>query len=357
MDAQNLADPTSPHPASPQGEGQEAPLRRRWPRRIATTLFTLGVLVTANAVLLPFRTGFERGLYDLFATAAFFSRVFLLPVAALWVILAILTAVTRQWRLAIASVILAVGCAAPEVWLAWPRSPSIDGPTFTVASFNLNKDLQDATWAAEVMRQMNADFVVLQELSPHSAEQIEQSVGALYPHRQMFPDPDYNGMAVLSKTPLELKHKPDGYLHRDLQVIAIDHGHEFRLLDLHLAPPQMMEKRRWNRWQTRAFIDELSAETQPVMLAGDYNFTAMSPQAFALRSAGFADAHLQAGRGRESTWPVNGGMSFVPSVRIDTMYARGPLHAVKSERGPRIGSDHLPIKITWCLSVVATTEP
>jgi len=50
MDAQNLADPTSPHPASPQGEGQEAPLRRRWPRRIATTLFTLGVLVTANAM-------------------------------------------------------------------------------------------------------------------------------------------------------------------------------------------------------------------------------------------------------------------------------------------------------------------
>jgi len=354
-----MNDPVAELPSAPPAERVATPPRerRRWPRRVTTVLFCLGLLLSATAVLLPFRTNFEGGLYDLFATLVFFARVFVLPIAALWLILAIFTAITRQWHLAIASTLFALAWAAPEAWLAWPRSPTIDGPTFTVASFNLNKDLHDATWAAEVMRQMNADFVVLQELSPHSAEQIEQSVGTLYPHRRMFPDPDYNGMAVLSKTPLTLLHKPQGYLHRDLQVIASDHGHEFRLLDLHLAPPQMMEKRRWNRFQTTALIEQLSAESRPTILAGDYNFTALSQQAFALRSAGFPDAHLQAGRGRESTWPMNGGLSFVPSVRIDTVYARGLLHAVKSERGPRIGSDHLPIKITWCWSAAATTQP
>ncbi|MGC4030730.1 MAG: endonuclease/exonuclease/phosphatase family protein [Tepidisphaeraceae bacterium] len=296
---------------------------------------------------MPFRTGDTPGVYDVFAAIAFFTRVFLWPMALGWAVLAGVSLFCRRRGVAVICLILAVGWLVPEVWMAWPRRAKPAGPGFSVASFNLNKDLKDAAWAGRVMRQMNADFVALQELSPHAADQLAHDLADVYPYRVAFPDEGYNGMAVFARTPLAVEHAPESYEKRDLVVSATALGRAIVLADIHFAPPQHSEKRRRNRWQIGEFVARFANETRPMLLAGDYNFTAMTPNAFALRQAGFSDAQLQAARGRGATWPAPSAHSIVPTVRIDTVYVRGPLTAVETEVGPDIGSDHRPIKTTW----------
>jgi endonuclease/exonuclease/phosphatase (EEP) superfamily protein YafD len=175
---------------------------RRLVGRVSLVAFVLGLFVTAVAWLLPFRANANVGVYDVFATIAFFARVFLIPMACGWLVLGLIAIVCRRRWVGVASLLLAVVWAAPEMWASWPTRAAGKGPTFSIASFNLNKDLRDATWAIELMRRADADVVVMQEVSPHVAEQLRAALGGSYPHAEVYPDPEYNGMAVFSRTPL-----------------------------------------------------------------------------------------------------------------------------------------------------------
>ncbi|MDB5324601.1 MAG: hypothetical protein JWM57_170 [Phycisphaerales bacterium] len=328
---------------------ESPPKWRKIGGRLCVAAFVAGILVTLLAWLLPLRTGIEPGVYDVFAAVAFFSRVFLLPMAVGWLVLAVAASICRRWGVSASSVLLAIAWAAPELWMAWPRArmAAVTGPTFSVTSMNLNKDMKDATWAIQVMRNLDSDFIVLQELSPKIAEQIRQGLADTYPNAALFPDSEYDGVGVFSKNAVRVERPPLNHEQRNLAVVVTALGRELELVDIHLAPPQQSPKRRLNRWQVGLLLEPPAADARPTLLVGDFNFSAMTPQACALRIAGWKDAQIEAGHGRHATWPAKSQHSIVPPVRIDTAYARGPLQAVRVETGTDIGSDHLPGKTTW----------
>ena len=337
---------SAPAPALPAASPPSGAFRRAL-GRCCLAAFAVGGLVTLLCLLLPLNTSSPSAAYGVLAAVVFFSRVYLLPAAAGWVGVGVVSLVCRRRALAAACGVLAVGWAAPEVWLAWPRTPAVTGPTFFVAQGNLNKDLRDATWAARVLLAMNADVVACQEVSPRSAEQLRAAFVGVYPYALVYPDAGYDGMAIFSKTPLTLVHAPESHERRDLTAVVPVLGRDLVLTDTHLSPPQLARGRRSNRWQVSVIHEQLDADPRPMIYAGDFNFTAVTPQACALRRLGLTDARLWAGHGREATWPAPSEHSWLPPVRIDTAYARGPLRAVATDVGSDIGSDHLPIKTTW----------
>lgn len=313
---------------------------------IALALAVVGWIVTAVAWLLPFRTDLDAGPYDLLATVAFFSRVYLFPMAIGWAVLAVPLVAGARVNVAILCMLTAIGWAGPEIWMAWPTEHQ-GAANFSVASMNLNKETKDASYAVKVLRQMNADVVSLQELSPEAAAGFKAMAGDLYPHQALYPDTGYNGMGILSKTPLKIARLPANSDERDFDVAVTLGGRDVLLGCVHLKPPQWIGSRRFNRREVGVLTRLYTTEARPVLLAGDYNFTAMTPNGCALRAAGFRDAQLDAGNGRNWSWPADSNNQWLPKVRIDTVYAKGPLKAVESMVGPDIGSDHRPIKTGW----------
>ncbi|HEX8339631.1 MAG TPA: endonuclease/exonuclease/phosphatase family protein [Tepidisphaeraceae bacterium] len=318
--------------------------------RLCVVALVVGLLVTAVAWLLPLRANADVGIYDAFATAAFFTRVFLIPMACGWLVLGLLAFVCRRRWVGVMSLLLAMAWAAPEMRAAWPSGDAGGGPTFLIASFNLNKDLRDATWAVELMRRTDADVVVVQEVTPHTAEQMRAGLASVYPHAEIHPDPGYDGMAVFSRTPLRLIAAPQDYESRNLDVAVTLLGREVRLVNVHLAPPQRAETRRSNRVQVSRLLREHADHAAPTIFVGDFNFTTFSPQGAQLRGTGFREAHLATGGGRQATWPTRNVKPPIPSVRIDTAYTRGGIEPVSGRVEQAFGSDHLPVVMKFRLS-------
>lgn len=319
--------------------------------RCCVAAFILGLLSSALAWSLPLRTSGDSMTYDALFTLAFFTRVYLLPVAAAWVILGFFAILSRRWWVAGLSVCLSVAWASPELWAMRSHPDQTVRPTFSVASFNLNKDLKDATAAIEIMRSMDADFIVCQEVSPRIAAQLQSALKAGYPHAIVCPNENYDGAAIFSRTPMSLLESPTDNAHRNLTARATAIGREFTLVGVHLASPQTMAKRRTNREQIGRLLEAYGSDAairddSPVILIGDFNFSTLAPQAFALSNAGLTDAYRTTGGGRQTTWPSSITGSLAPRARIDTAYVRG-FTAIRTEVGAEFGSDHRPIRVLF----------
>ena len=97
------------------------------------------------------------------------------------------------------------------------------------------------------------------------------------------------------------------------------------------------------REQFTALVDMIESEDRPLIVAGDFNLTGDSLLHAALLKTGLRDAHESAGRGRGSTWPMLGPLSFVPGVRIDHVYVGNGVTALQCTTLPANGSDHRPV--------------
>jgi endonuclease/exonuclease/phosphatase family metal-dependent hydrolase len=116
---------------------------------------------------------------------------------------------------------------------------------------------------------------------------------------------------------------------------------------VHLASPTSVAATRTRNRQLQALAGLLSAAragnpgSQPQVLVGDLNVTPFSPRfpAF-LEEAGMVDARR--GRGWQGTWPA-----AIPPLRIpiDFCLVDRASRVTGIKRGPRVGSDHLPLEV------------
>lgn len=313
------------------------------------------ILVSAIAWRLPFRVAPNDRPYEAVFALAFFTRVYLLPMAAGCAALAILSFVCRRRYTAVVCALMSIGWAMPEVVVATRhlgRAPQSAGaPNFTIASFNLNAKLIDGSRAIDLARRWDPTFIVFQELTPAMAKQLEDALSDRYPHRQMFPMPGFHGAAIFSKEPLQLVRPPVDGRQRNLTVQTVALGRPFVLDNIHLAPAIPTDQRTSNRRQTVELIDAHNddlAKGRSRVLIGDFNFTSFSPQGSALSAAGLLNAHRHLGGGRQTTWPARGRGPRVPTARIDHVFVTGSaLTPVDIETGPPFGSDHLPVRVTF----------
>jgi endonuclease/exonuclease/phosphatase (EEP) superfamily protein YafD len=247
-----------------------------------------------------------------------------------------LCAAARSWRW----LVLALVGTAP--WWAATASlePSADadapGRTLTVASANVHLDNADAGRLLQWVRALQADVVVVLEVSPAMAGALAAACD--YPHRKVLAAHDPFGMALLSRHPL-----------RDVQVLRLRAGPPAlqALVDapsgpasvtaLHTMPPIVGPHAVAERdADITEALGRARAAGAPALVAGDFNATPWSSGLRAAQAQGFARA-----LGLAPTWPAFGAGVF--GIPIDHVLADSRWRVVQSGRGPDLGSDHLPV--------------
>ena len=331
--------------------GSVSPLKRPTRLRTAvavtgwpTLLLMLATLVVAYAV--PQRLTDTGRRYDQLAAAAFFGRVFTFHLGLMGVALACVAAVARRWRLAGLSAAAALVALWPAAVACVPHSPRATvGRPVRFMTMNVKYSNRDAADLVAQVRRFNPDVLCVEELGRPPQRALDAALTADYPFRSVHAGAGI-GLALYSKLPFEAG-RPQlsfGRVRRQLRAVVRVGDQPVALYVVHPLSPRSLARLVANRLATADLVDQLTREKLPAVVAGDFNFTADTPNAAALTRAGLTDAFDQAGNGRGATWPVRPRWAaWLPGVRIDHVYLSPTLAATAYATAGYTGSDHLPI--------------
>lgn len=224
----------------------------------------------------------------------------------------VLTAAVLQRKGAL--VAASVAGLAAFIWL-WGGlllpPPSLPAPSATlkVMTYNTYGWRTSVDPAIEVIREENADVVLLQELSPLLADALEAQLGSLYPYQVLAPAEGVTGMGVISRHPLRTSSRrlPLEWL-SEPQVLEMDwQDNVITLVNFHATTPPFHNPRyitpsnRHHEKQGLALV-ELGRQAELLIAAGDANATPQSDM-YRIITADLQDAWQQAGFGFGHTYP------------------------------------------------------
>lgn len=248
-----------------------------------------------------------------------------------------------------------------------------DADRLNVVSFNIlynNARLADvAAW----LRAADADIVVLQEVVPASAAYLLAALGDQYP---------YDDRALRATPQLTLARLPIAAAEeinlgqwwvRRLEVEVGAEGQRVAVYNVHLPMPVRPARRlstirlpeavarsaaldlalRYDETErnarARALLAALAQEPLPFIAAGDFNTSDNAILYGELRAA-LNDSFREAGWGPGVTWPAERGDDNLPTlpplIRIDYVWHSPGFRALDAHTGPRLGSDHLPLRVS-----------
>lgn len=268
-------------------------------------------------------------------------------------------AVHWQWfwlaLLAIALLLCAAGRAWGWLGLAllgvlpgWTASPTLApadgradtgalGAVLTVASANVHLSNGDAGRLLQWVRALQADVVVVLEVSPAMAEAL--AAAADYPHQKRLPADHPFGIALLSRHPLRevavlrLRAGPPA-----LRALVDAPAGAVGVVALHTMPPIVGPRGLLERdIDIAEAASQARAAAAAAVVAGDLNATPWSSGLRAAQAQGFLRA-----QGLAPTWPVPVAVAF--GIPIDHVLASSAhWRVLETGRGPDVGSDHLPV--------------
>lgn len=319
--------------------------RKKRLRREAWLSVAVAYAVVVFAYLLPQNFRAIGHIYIWSAWTAFMIRTFLFHYGLLLLAVAVVAAVTRAWRMVAALGPLLLVTLGPAMWKLLPPN-RLGDPDLTVMTVNLLAVNETTQPIIEEIKAVGPDVLLLQEYAFHWHDALEPALKDLYPFRAFERRNDSFGTAVYSKfafdEPVQLDLPlGDATVPQIWAVIRVD-DRKIAFYNVHVLPPVNYENIVETRAQFADLLKLLAEEELPTIVGGDFNFTGRSPQAAALRRAGFHDAHTQAGWGRGTTWPNISALRYLPAVRIDHLFLRG-LDATACRTGRGQGSDHRPV--------------
>ncbi len=223
------------------------------------------------------------------------------------------------------------------------------GARFRLVTSNVRAHSPDSTALGEELAALDADVLLLQELSIERLTDIK-AAGAFdrYPYSFVDARPGSFGSGIWSKFPLEGGEgfEPGGPP-RSRATIDVG-GTKVRVFNVHAKAPV---RRRWiGMWKSHlaALEGEFTAAFAqgPVILAGDFNSTLGHEPFRRLLAAGLRDAHVDVGRWLARTWPR-------PSLfRIDHVLLSEGVEAVSVREGVGRSSDHRPVVAELALAAL-----
>lgn len=223
--------------------------------------------------------------------------------------------------------------------------------TITVMTLNLGDGLVAPNDLVSYIREVGADLVALQEVTPEIAEALATDLQDILPY-QVVRDLGIPGKALLSTYPitqsawLELNPgRPDLLATVDLEGSPID------VLVAHPPPPELdggIVQPREGTFEQFDRIVEIAAEAEhPFLLLGDLNETSLQPRYRELESIGLQDVFGAVGSGSGLTYPTRipplPERLVRPVLRIDYIWASAEWQPLSAFVGDDIGSDHLPV--------------
>lgn len=318
--------------------------RRRLLVREARVVIAGAYVLLAVAWLYPNNFDNHSPVYTLVWWGALLVRVFQDHIALLMLVIALVAALARQWRLALAAAPLAL--LILPAWLHFGDvAPIAPGrPHLRVMSANLFVvNQQTNAMIAEILA-ADPDVLLLQEYPQHWHTALSQALDSRYPHVTYAVQEDAFGMAIYSRllftgavnnfVPLGESMLPQ------MRVTVMVGNQEIALYNVHLLPPASLSYVTEHRRMFSSLLEVLRDEPLPFVLSGDFNFTPTTAQARHLSSMGVRDAHAMAGRGRAATWPVQGVFRYLPGIRLDHVYVSWEWAVSRHELGTGTGSDH-----------------
>lgn len=196
-----------------------------------------------------------------------------------------------------------------------------------------------------------ADWLWLQEVTPEWLERLEANLPG-YEVLSAEPLPNSQGVALLqTRTPsqplpqlqTEILHFPDDSPRPMIAAQGTWHEQPIAILSLHTTRPRNRDTSRFQQEEFIAAAHWLNVNS-PAIALGDFNATPWSTsfRQF-LKASGCVDS--LPGWGWQTTW--HAGWPKLLRIPIDHV-VHHPKVAVRSrDLGPAIGSDHLPLVVTW----------
>jgi endonuclease/exonuclease/phosphatase (EEP) superfamily protein YafD len=299
----------------------------------------------AFAYALPQRLTDTDDVYARLATVAFFGRVFTFHAGLLLATTSAVALMLRRRGLAAFAGIAAAAALWPTGVACLPRHPApAAGRSVRVMSMNTKYGNRDGPDVVAQVRRFNPDVLAVEEFAGPVRRALDAALQRDYPYRCLRSTGGV-GLAVYSRLPfVGSPQVASGGVRRQIRAVVQVDGRDVALYVLHPLSPRSPRRVVLNRLFTADLVDQLRREPLPVILAGDFNFTAETPNAAALTGLGLTDAFDLAGVGRGSTWPVRPAWaSWLPGVRIDHVYLSAGLTCAAYATGGPMGSDHLPI--------------
>jgi len=232
----------------------------------------------------------------------------------------------RRWAI----ILLAV----PLPWLtASPTAPQANGmgvPLILMGA-NLHLDNADARPLLGLVKQYQPDVLVLLELSPEYAKQLNNLEA--YPHRQINADNSPFGMGLLSRYPLRdvrVVHDED-----DIPTITAEldvDGKPLRVIAFHPMPPLEPRFHTARNEALKSMARDAQHNDAPTVIVGDFNATPWSSAFTGLDALGFRRASSL-----EGTWPAALGVMGLPLDQV--LFSKtGAVESFRVIDG--LGSDH-----------------
>lgn len=269
----------------------------------------------------------------------FFALVTLTPIVLLpaYVVL-VAGALFRRW-IVVAIALLVVGAhlawTAPD--LRWWRldQPRTEGEAFTLAAANVRHDNDRSDDAVASLRALDADVLVVTELSPAVAD----ALAGERPHVAADPRSGAFGSGVYSRFPIGGVRRFELVGHPALQVELDAPGGPVTLVAVHtLQPLSGVEVLRRQLRQLDELRASLRRDGRQIVFAGDFNATSQHRGFRRLLDHGLRDAHRERGRGRVRTWPAD--RWHPPFAALDHVLVSGGIAVEDAGTAGIPGSDH-----------------
>ncbi len=242
-------------------------------------------------------------------------------------------------------------------WL-YRRRRGVRPRRISLATYNLQAYDDDTRISplVNVIHDMDADVVVLQELGKRAAERIQEELERDYRYMLLEPDSDdpVNGQGILSRYPIVAGNYWRHTMGFQSAVIRVKDT-MLNLFNAHPCTPLDMS------YAQRAHeIDDLlqraAQATGPIVLAGDFNMEEWSAD-YERISALYIDSYREVGRHNGFTFPDSvGGIPVIswfvkPAFRLDYIFHNNAVRTLKArvwhESG---GSDHRPVRTVLLLN-------
>ncbi|HTD90389.1 MAG TPA: endonuclease/exonuclease/phosphatase family protein [Burkholderiales bacterium] len=318
----------------------EATLQHRIPKRfiVLTILFAIATLFSELAT--------QHWILELFSHFAPYYAV-----ATLLCALALALLGAWPWMAFALALALWNGYPAAQVLLrdSAPFAPGLR--QFTVFHFNAGLQHGEPNRIVSYLRNhaKEIDVVVVLEATRDFESALDE-LSEFFPYQlRQFEDSPF-GIALASKHAFDdgdISFLPAGlYPHIKAKIKLPGRTAPLALYAIHAPPPlsAALAAARNAKLEHIAQVAAAETKTTPIVI-GDFNVTPWSPyfKRFAANS-GLADARTM--HRFDNTWPVTFDNATI-GLAIDHSFAHPSLQLVKRTIGPDLGSDHLPVTVTF----------
>jgi endonuclease/exonuclease/phosphatase (EEP) superfamily protein YafD len=323
-------------------------------KRLKYALYSLFVVLTdvygiATCILLALKllmgeSSWVVAMFNSLFPAVLIPALLMLPASLL----------IRRWRLA-AQVLPALAIFVVQYGFYFlPRAVAYDSanPQLSILTYNTHSERTRHDSMVALIREANADIVVLQEFVVPAADRFDAEFAEDYPYRALEPvGLSVYGKGILSRYPiLSVRYDEDERM--TFQRIELN-VKETRVVvyNFHPSIPRWMPPyNNVNRsYDITRILEDAAPETAPLLIAGDFNLTDQSDD-YRLITSRYIDTYREVGRGLGVTYPDftffgNPILATLPQIiRLDYVFHSEHFDSIEAYAWHTSGgSDHHPL--------------